>query len=108
VVATVHFTQNSAEIAPEESASLQQTLPTDRSTVRKVEVRGYCDDIGEAKWNFILSRQRAQAVAKLVASSFPETPLETEGRGSLDPVGSNKTNKGRAMNRRAMVEVCGP
>lgn len=104
----MHFTQNSAEIAPEESASLQQTLPTDRSTVRKVEVRGYCDDIGEAKWNFILSRQRAQAVAKLVASSFPETPLETEGRGSLDPVGSNKTNKGRAMNRRAMVEVCGP
>ncbi len=107
MIATVHFTQNSAELAPEETTSLQQTLPADRSTVRKVEVLGYCDDIGEAKWNFILSRQRAQTVAKLVAAAFPETPLETAGRGSLDPVGSNQTNKGRAMNRRAVVEVCG-
>ena len=105
VIATVHFTENSAELAPEEISSLQHISPGD-STVKKVEVLGYCDDIGEAKWNFILSRKRAESAAKVVAASYPSTPLKTEGLGSLDPVGSNKTNKGRALNRRAVVEVC--
>ena len=107
VIATVHFTQNSSELLPEEIASLQHAVPQGNAAVSKVQVFGYCDDIGEAKWNFILSRQRANAVAKLVAASFPDTPLVTEGLGSLHPAGNNKTNKGRAMNRRAVVEICG-
>ena len=106
-IATVHFAIDSSELLPEEIAGLQQSFKPLDASVRKVEVVGYCDNIGEEKWNFILSRRRAEAVAKLAAAAFPDTPLATEGMGSEHPVASNAKGKGRALNRRAVVLVCG-
>jgi OmpA-OmpF porin, OOP family len=103
----VHFDIDSSDLSAEETAALQQSFAPADASIKKVAVFGYCDNIGEERWNFILSRRRAEAVAKLAAAAYPDTPLETEGLGSEHPVASNKKGNGRALNRRAVVMVCG-
>lgn len=91
---------------PEEIAKLQQGLSSADHAAGKFEVFAYCDDIGEPKWNFILSRRRADVVAKIIASSHPDLQLQTKGFGSEQPAVPNTTWKARAQNRRAEVLTC--
>jgi outer membrane protein OmpA-like peptidoglycan-associated protein len=107
-IATVHFVANSAELLPDEIAALREGFTQAGELSGKLEIFAYCDDIGAAKWNSILSQRRANAVAKMVTSIQPDLQLETRGFGSQDPVVPNRTWKARAKNRRAEVRVCSP
>ncbi len=106
-IATVHFTANSSELAPEEISRLREGFTRAGELKGKLEISAYCDDIGAAEWNVILSQRRANTVAKAVASIQPDLQLETKGLGSDNPVLPNKSWKARAENRRAEVRVCG-
>jgi OOP family OmpA-OmpF porin len=43
----------------------------------------------------------------LVSKGVEANRVYTEGKGSANPVADNKTNEGRAKNRRVEVEVVG-
>ena len=107
-IATVHFTANSSELSPEEVANLRKSFSGAGELSGKLKISAYCDDIGAANWNVILSQRRANAVAKAIASIQPDLQLETKGLGSDDPIVPNRTWKARAQNRRAEVRICGP
>lgn len=71
-------------------------------------VIGFTDSIGTLKYNKALSLRRAEAVKAYLAKHGIETGrVYTEGKAFAEPVADNKTAAGRALNRRAVIEVVG-
>ncbi|MCQ2146653.1 MAG: OmpA family protein [Bacteroidales bacterium] len=67
----------------------------------RFEVQGHCDNQGSDKVNDPLSQSRAEAIVKaLVGLGVDEWNLKAVGKGSHEPVADNKTEEGRAQNRR--------
>ncbi len=68
----------------------------------KVKVEGHTDSTGPASLNAELSQQRAETVKQFLVSNkaVPEGKITAEGKGATKPLASNKTKRGRAMNRR--------
>jgi OOP family OmpA-OmpF porin len=72
----------------------------------KVEVQGYTDSTGSVAYNMRLSRRRAEAVREfLIGDGVDPAQLRARGYGPRDPVASNRTAEGRALNRRVVLEV---
>ena len=66
-----------------------------------VQIQGHTDSIGTKAYNDTLSLARAEAVKNyLIDKGIDKNRLSTEGFGFSKPVKSNKTDKGRALNRR--------
>ncbi|WP_457564335.1 OmpA family protein [Caminibacter sp.] len=72
--------------------------------IKKVEVAGYTDNMGSAKYNLWLSKKRAEAVAKLLVK-FGVSPkrLIVKGYGEKYPLVPNTTETNRALNRRVEI-----
>ena len=67
----------------------------------KIEVGGHTDNVGSADANLKLSRERAQAVmAALAERGVAAGRLTAKGYGQTVPVADNRTEDGRAKNRR--------
>jgi len=67
----------------------------------KIEVGGYTDNVGPARYNQRLSEARARSVRNyLVQHGVAAAQLTAVGHGESDPVASNDTEEGRAQNRR--------
>jgi outer membrane protein OmpA-like peptidoglycan-associated protein len=69
--------------------------------IKKMRVEGHTDNRGSAASNLDLSKLRAAAVLKyLVDHGVEAARLDSEGFGMTRPIADNKTDKGRADNRR--------
>jgi len=72
----------------------------------KVSVEGYTDSRGGDKYNLGLSERRAQAVKKyLVDKGENADRIASAGKGKANPIGDNKTEKGRFENRRVEILI---
>ncbi|MBI2571782.1 MAG: OmpA family protein [Candidatus Schekmanbacteria bacterium] len=71
----------------------------------RVRLVGYTDDRCSEKNCLKLGRKRAQAVADYLAKTHGIDParLVVESKGKADPVGDNKTEAGRKLNRRVEI-----
>jgi outer membrane protein OmpA-like peptidoglycan-associated protein/outer membrane protein W len=66
-----------------------------------LEIRGYTDSIGSSASNLNLSQRRAETVKDyLVKKGVVFERLRAIGYGEANPIASNKTQEGRAKNRR--------
>ena len=107
--ATVNFRVNSTVLSPEARRQLD-TLAQKALSAKwyMIEVGGHADASGNEARNFVLSRQRAEAVIQYLAVTHKipvrrfVTPM---GYGEADSVADNKTVAGRAQNRRVEVKV---
>lgn len=69
-------------------------------------IRGHTSSEGELEYNIQLSQQRANVVrSELIAAGISPSRLIAEGMGPQDPIASNDTESGRAMNRRVDLHV---
>ena len=69
----------------------------------RFEVQGHTDNQGSDKINDPLSQKRAEAIVNaLVQMGCDEFNLRAVGKGSHEPVADNKTEAGRAQNRRVV------
>ena len=69
---------------------------------------GHTDSVGSDAYNQRLSVRRSEAVkAYLVSKGIEKNRVYTEGKGEKQPVADNKTDSGRAKNRRVEIEVVG-
>jgi len=74
----------------------------------KIEIIGHTDNKGSYRKNIILSEQRAKAiVAKLFQLGIPIEQMKAIGRGEAEPIATNKTEEGRAKNRRIEFKLKG-
>ena len=70
----------------------------------RFDVEGHTDSTGSDKINTKLSQARADAVRDyLVSEGFPADMITSKGFGSANPIGDNKTRKGRQQNRRVEI-----
>ena len=71
-----------------------------------VVIVGYTDDVGTEQYNLALSLRRAESVRDyVVAHGVEERRLDVAGRGMGEPIVSNSTPQGRAVNRRVEFVV---
>jgi Sulfatase/OmpA family len=86
---------------------IQLTVTYDIATTLKnfpewrLRIAGHTDAIGNSAYNEVLSMNRANAIKQaLVDRGIDPARLETLGMGEKQPVGSNDTPEGQALNRR--------
>jgi outer membrane protein OmpA-like peptidoglycan-associated protein len=72
----------------------------------KVEIAGHTDGIGSVGYNQKLSERRAASVKRyLVEKGIAGDRMTTIGYGKSRPIADNKTDEGRALNRRVELRV---
>ena len=102
VLRGVHFEFNKYNIRPGDDAVLDEAISVLKTHPRVIIwINGYTDSIGDAKYNKGLSGMRAISVAEYLESHgvYPSQCMPV-GYGKTDFVASNKTEEGRAQNRR--------
>ena len=71
-----------------------------------IVITGFTDNVGNDAYNQTLSENRAASVGSfLVSQGVASNRIFTEGRGKRDPIASNATASGRAMNRRVEISL---
>ena len=103
------FDFDKSALKPAAIASLDSLAGKVKSLTLEVIVAvGHTDSIGTEAYNQKLSIRRAEAVKKhLVNQGIEARRIYIEGKGESQPVADNKTNEGRAMNRRVQIEAIG-
>jgi OOP family OmpA-OmpF porin len=97
-----YFDFNKAKLKPEGEEQLEVVVRELKAnpTIR-VLIEGHTDSIGSHAYNQKLSERRAAAVRDyMVAQGIDTSRITTKGWGETKPVASNKTEEGRAQNRR--------
>ncbi|MDN5346125.1 MAG: OmpA-OmpF porin, family [Petrotoga sp.] len=99
----IHFDFNKADIKPESEPVLKEIAKFLKNNPEvKLYVVGHTDNIGTLQYNMELSKKRAEAVVKELVEKYgiDKSRLNAFGVGPLAPIASNKTEEGRALNRR--------
>ncbi|MCU1729049.1 OmpA family protein [Pseudomonas sp. 7P_10.2_Bac1] len=82
-------------------AQFMQQYPATSTTVN-----GYTDSVGTDAYNLKLSQRRADSVRQaLVQQGVSPSRVDAVGHGKSDPVATNATEEGRALNRRVEAVV---
>jgi outer membrane protein OmpA-like peptidoglycan-associated protein len=107
IPADVSFDTGSYEIKPEMRPFLNRFAASLRDNpTALVAIVGHTDNTGSDEINDPLSFDRAAETRDyLVNRGARERRIDIDGRGSYEPVASNNTPAGRAMNRRVDIYV---
>lgn len=103
----IGFELNSAKITASSRPTLDKLADSlNAQTDFNVEIAGHTDSSGSAEYNESLSDKRANSVREyLIEKGVAAERLTSRGYGEVDPVASNETAAGRAMNRRVEFRV---
>jgi outer membrane protein OmpA-like peptidoglycan-associated protein len=102
VLNNVFFASASDVVLPESQPEIERvaSLMKQNSSL-KVEIGGHTDSVGTDEANVALSKRRAQHVREfLIKAGVADQRLLYQGYGESKPAAPNKTDAGRAMNRR--------
>ena len=104
----VNFEPKSFDLTPESKQLLDEVVVTINASpeLQKIEVQAHTDYKGSGEANLKLSEQRALSVKNyLVSQGVSEKRLIAKGYGESQPIADNKTEEGRAKNRRVELKV---
>ncbi len=105
----IYFDTAKSDLKPESDPALAEIAKLMNAHPQlKVYIVGHTDMVGDATANLKLSQARAQSVVTALVSKngVPAARLVPYGAGPYAPVASNKTDEGRAKNRRVeLVEI---
>ena len=104
VTNNILFETGKATLKPESMAEIQKVADyMKKNPTARFEVQGHTDNQGSDAVNDPLSQQRAEAVVKaLEGLGCDPFNMRAVGKGSHEPVADNKTEAGRAQNRRVV------
>jgi OmpA-OmpF porin, OOP family len=108
ILEQVQFDFGKATIKPESDSLLGAVADVlkEHPEITKIEVQGHTDNVGGVGINKKLSQSRADSVkAWLVAHGVEATRLTSIGYGLSKPIADNKTDEGRAKNRRVQFTI---
>ena len=103
----VHFASAKYRVLPDSFELLNQVAQVLADYPKmKVSIEGHTDNVGPEAGNMRLSQRRAEAVRDyLVAKGVSPGRLDASGYGPTKPLASNKTTKGKALNRRTEFRI---
>jgi len=98
----INFDTGKSTIKPESKPIIAQIVDMLKSSPDlKLSVEGHTDNVGTPKSNKVLSEERAKSVvAAIVAGGIDAERLSSMGHGQDKPIADNKTEEGKAKNRR--------
>ncbi len=98
----IHFDFDKAVIQPDSNALLDDIATTLKHFPEwRLRITGHTDSSGKPEYNEELSMNRANAIKQALADrGIDAARLETLGMGEKQPVASNDTREGQALNRR--------
>jgi OOP family OmpA-OmpF porin len=105
---SVKFGFNKDNLTTKSKEALDQLAGSIASTKGYIiALEGGTDSVGPADYNYDLSQRRANSVIQYLASKYnvPAHKIYVIGLGKDKPVETNKTNAGRADNRRVDVRL---
>jgi outer membrane protein OmpA-like peptidoglycan-associated protein/tetratricopeptide (TPR) repeat protein len=107
VLKNIFFDVNKFDLKPESEAELDKLvqLMNDNPAI-KIQIGGHTDNVGKPADNLVLSNNRAKSVVSyLVSKNIAAQRLVAKGFGETQPIADNKTEEGRASNRRTEMKV---
>jgi OmpA-OmpF porin, OOP family len=110
VLTNVHYANDRYELLEPSKKDIDTTLLLflNENPDIIVEVSSHTDNNASDSYNNTLSQKRAEGVVKyLISKGIQPERLKSHGYGETKPVGDNKTEEGRAMNRRTEFKVLG-
>jgi OOP family OmpA-OmpF porin len=98
----INFDTGKSIIKPESKPIIEQIVQMLKANPDlKISVEGHTDNVGNPKSNKVLSDDRAKAVVTaIIAQGIDAKCLSAVGYGQDKPIADNKTEEGRAKNRR--------
>lgn len=100
------FGSGSANLTAPAQASLRALAAQLRGGSGSIAIEGHTDSQGADAANLALSRQRAEAVRRVLEDAgVPGARLQAVGKGETAPVADNASADGRARNRRVEIIV---
>ena len=109
VLKNIFFDINKFELKTESQVELDKLVQLlIENPSLKIEISGHTDNVGKPIDNLLLSNNRAKAVVDyLIKKNIATARLTVKGYGETKPVANNKTEDGRALNRRTEMKVTG-
>ncbi len=107
VLKNIFFDTKQAVLKPESMIELNKVIQLliDNPTI-KIEISGHTDNVGKPADNLLLSNNRAKSVINyFLYKGIPADRLTAKGFGETKPIADNKTELGRAKNRRTELKV---
>ena len=102
----IKFNLNETSISGFETIEILEPI-SDRlhsDTTLQLMITGHTDEEGDEQYNMILSQNRADAVRDyFIRNGIAVHRIITSGYGESKPLGSNETEEGRSLNRRAEI-----
>lgn len=102
ITLNVSFDNNKSIIKNQDKPILNEVIALLKNDpVLKLSVDGHTDNVGSAAANKLLSQQRSESIVKyLISSGVAADRLLAKGFGSEAPVADNRSEEGKAKNRR--------
>jgi outer membrane protein OmpA-like peptidoglycan-associated protein/tetratricopeptide (TPR) repeat protein len=107
VFTQVLFDNNSFALLPASLPELNKLVQIlEENPSMHIQISGYTDNIGKASDNLILSTNRAKSIVNYLSGKGIATErLSYKGFGSDNPIATNETAAGRALNRRTSFTI---
>ncbi len=105
---TLHFATNKSALNKGDRRALTELAEYVKSggPDRKVVIEAHADARGGTQYNKRLSQRRARAVQEfLLSQGLGQRQIRMSSYGEGKPIANNRTETGRAQNRRALVRV---
>ena len=103
----VYFATNSAELTDNSKKVIEgffDFLHDNPNIV--IEIQGHTDNVGADSYNMKLSQGRAKSVYDLLKNmGITDKQMSYKGYGETKPITENRTEKGRALNRRTVFLI---
>ena len=107
---TIYFDTDEYFLVQTEKARLFSFVKSlSKRDLLKIEISGFCDDVGAENYNLVLSQNRANAIREVFSSLsfFPDKIISVDGKGEvlLNVYPSDDPEIVRSLNRRVDVVV---
>ena len=109
ILKNIFFDVGRYDLKPQSQIELDKVVQLMKENpTLKIEISGHTDNVGKPADNLILSQNRAKAVVTYLSSKgIDMIRLSSLGFGDTKPIADNKTENGRAQNRRTELKVIG-
>ena len=103
----LNFASNSSILPSSAEADIAiLTTFMEENPAATMNIIGHTDSTGSRAKNQTLSENRANALgSRLIQNSIASDRIKISGKGSSEPIISNKTPAGRAQNRRIEIQI---